>query len=153
MKVAKVLGGLALAALAIFAFGRFFLSQLSGAGGGAMRPAGPSAVIHAAPPGWSVEERGELSRREAARALADRLAGSPAADKLGLHFTDSGDDLYWLADRAGDSLEELSLAASGTQVSTLWRGAVARRLAWAAANDGDPAAPGLPEPERRNLYH
>jgi hypothetical protein len=60
--------------------------------------------------------------------------------------------LYWLADPTGDRIEERRAGAAGTRTATVWSGALDARLAWARAH-GDFAAPGLPAPERKNLYH
>jgi hypothetical protein len=57
-----------------------------------------------------------------------------------------------LADLRGDVLEERSAGASGTRLQTLWTGNVRERLRW-ARDHGDFDAPGLPPPERKNLYH
>jgi hypothetical protein len=59
--------------------------------------------------------------------------------------------VYWLADVSGDQLEELA-GRNGTRVQTVWRSGLRQRLAWARTH-GSFAAPGLPPPEQKNLYH
>jgi hypothetical protein len=57
-----------------------------------------------------------------------------------------------LVDPVDDRIEERRAGASGTRTATVWRGRIGARLAW-ARTQGDFAAPGLPPPERSNLYH
>jgi hypothetical protein len=147
MKTVKVLGAILLGLLAVYGFGRFFLSQL-----GASRPPEPAGVIQTAPPGFEVVDRGELSPAAAAEALQALVASRPPQSKVGIKFRHAGAEVYWLADPAAETLEERTAGASGTRVQTIWRGSLAQRLDWARAH-GDPSAPGLPPPERRNLYH
>jgi hypothetical protein len=147
MKIAKALGAVLLGVLALWGFSRFFVSQL-----GRPRAAEPAGVIAAPPPGFHIVERGELAPAEAAEALQVLVLARPAGSKEGIRFRHGGADLYWLADTAADTLEERSAGAAGTRVQTVWPGHLAERLQWAHTH-GDPAAPGLPAPERRNLYH
>jgi hypothetical protein len=150
MKVAKGAAAVLICLLALWGFGRFFVSQLGGS-----RAAGPAGVIVTAPPGFDVVEttgRGELTPAAAADALLGLVRARPAGSKVGVHFRHAGADLYWLADTAAGSLEERAAGASGTRTQTVWSGHLVERLQWARAA-GDPAAPGLPAPERRNLYH
>ncbi|HEV7670753.1 MAG TPA: hypothetical protein VGS22_19715 [Thermoanaerobaculia bacterium] len=146
MKIAKV-GLLVLLGLgALYAFGRFFLSQL-----GPGRPSELAAVILAPPPGYRIIERGELSSGSAAAELeVEVLRGG--TEKVGIHFERQGAVVYWLTDPAADLLEERSAGANGTRLATVWRGSLRDRLAWARVH-GDPSVPGLPPPERTNLYH
>ena len=147
MKIFRALAAILVAALALYGFGRFFLSQL-----GAGRALEPPGVIQAAPPDFHVVERGELSAAEAADALATLLLARPPGGKVGVKFQRAGSVVYWLADTRPDHLEESAASAAGTRVQTVWRGHIPERLQWARAH-GDPAAPGLPPPEKRNLYH
>lgn len=133
---------LVLAALA--AFGWYFVSQLGS------RPAGELAgVMLAPPPGYAVVERGELTPAAAAAELEAQVR---RGGKVALHFQRRGSEVYWLADVPGDFLEERSAGPGGTRLQTVWKGSLRERLAWARTH-GDFTVPGLPEPERRNLYH
>ncbi len=147
MRILKPLLAVAAALAALFLLGRFFLSQLS--------TASPrqelAGVVAAPPPGFEIEERGPLSPREAAAALASLAAARPGR-AVGVRFQLGGDTLYWLADPGGDRIEERRAGAAGTRTATVWSGAVGARLGW-ARDHGDFAAPGLPAPERKNLYH
>jgi hypothetical protein len=71
---------------------------------------------------------------------------------VGLRFQRSGATVYWLADVPGDLLEELASGPSGTRLRTVWRGRIRERLSWAREH-GDLSVPGLPPPEKKNLYH
>jgi len=139
---------------AVYGIGRLFLGQLGTTGA---PPSAPAGIVLAPPPGFVVEQRGEIDRPRAARELAGLLR-QRAEQRLGIHFTTSGSDLFWLVDRsAGGSpaLTELLAAPSGTRVETSWRGTsgqLARRLDWAAAH-GTLDDPTLPRGEARNLYH
>lgn len=133
---------------ALIAFGWFFVSQLSSGPGRSDEPAG---VLLSAPPGYSVVTRGELSPSLAASEL-EAQALRPGAGKVGLRFKRQGAEVYWLADPAGDLLEEPSAGASGTRLQTVWRGGLRERLRWARTH-GNFDAPGLPPAERKNLYH
>jgi hypothetical protein len=146
MKIAKVLGGILLALLALYGFGRFFVSQM-----GAPRAHGLAGVISSAPAGYQVVDRGEMTPAAAADALLGLIGERPAGSKVGIKFHRDG-DVYWLADTGTDTLEERTAGASGTRVQTIWRGHVVDRLQWARTH-GDLSAPGLAEPERKNLYH
>ncbi len=130
---------------ALAGFGWFFVSQLGG------RPAeGPAGVLLTPPPGYALVERGEMTPTVAAAELADQVKAS-RTDRVGLKFQRNGSTVYWLADVSGDQLEELA-GANGTRVQTVWRGGLRQRLAWGRGH-GDFAAPGLPAPEQKNLYH
>lgn len=149
-KTATVLGMVLLGLLAVYGFGRFFLSQL-----GAGRAPEPAGVIQTAPPDFHIVdllEQGEKSPAEAAEALEALLLARPRGGKVGVKFRHAGGEVYWLADTGADTLEERAAGASGTRVQTVWQSGILRRLEWARTH-GDPAAPGLPAPERRNLYH
>jgi len=146
MKIAKVVLSLLIAVGALFVFGRFFLSQL-----GSGRASELAGVIQAPPAGFEIVERGELSTAAAAAEL-EFLVLRPGAGKVGIHFQRKGADVYWLADREGDLLEERFAGPSGTRLKTLWRSGLRDRLQWARAH-GDPEVPGLPAAERTNLYH
>jgi hypothetical protein len=147
MKIAKTLGAVLLGLLALWGFGRFFVSQL-----GRPRASEPAGVIATAPPGFRVVEHGELAPAGAAEALAALIQEQPPGSKVGIRFRHAGADIYWLADPAAGTLEERLAGASGTRVQTVWPGHVMERLQWARTH-GDPSAPGLPAPERKNLYH
>ena len=119
------------------------------------RAAGPPAVLFSAPPGFAMEESGELTRPAAASRAAAALAARPAEPRLGLHFTSDGFELYWLADRSrpGEpALIELAAGPTGTRVESRFAGALAERLAWAAER-GRLDPPGAPAAESRNHYH
>lgn len=148
MKVLKTVVYVLLGLAALFAFGKFFLSQLGGGGGRSDDLAG---VVLAPPPGYAIAERGELSPVAAAAELA-ALVERPGAGKTGVRFLRRGATVYWLADVGGDLIEERAAGASGTRTQTVWRGSLRERLAWAQTH-GDLAAPGLAPPERANLYH
>jgi len=148
MKLLKGILYTVVVAVALIAFGWFFVSQLGAGSGQSGEPAG---VLLAAPPGYAVVTRGELSPSAAAAELED-LALRPGAGKVGLRFKRQGSEVYWLADPAGDVLEERSAGASGTRLQTLWRGGFRERLSWARAH-GNFDVPGLPAAERKNLYH
>jgi hypothetical protein len=137
--------GLLLLLLA-YGFVRFFLSQI-----GHGRPADLAAVVAAAPAGFEVLDRGNLPPARAASELASLLAARPG--RVGIHFSTPDGTLYWLADPAADTLEERAAGAAGTRLATIWSGQIRRRLDWAASHDGDLSPPGLPPPERKNLYH
>lgn len=148
MKIAKVLVFVLVILGALAVFGWFFKSQLSSGGRGGDGLAG---VLVSAPPDYAITERGELSPAAAAEALqAEALR--PGAGKVGVHFTWQGSKVYWLADVSGDVLEERAARPSGTVLQTLWHGGLRQRLTWARTH-GDFSAPGLPPPERKNLYH
>jgi hypothetical protein len=143
----KILKGVLYAVLilgALAVFGWYFVSQLGS------RPAGGLAgVMLAPPPGYSIAERGELSPAEAAAELEARVQ---RGGKVGLHFQRGGSEVYWLADVSGDVLEERSAGPGGTRLQTVWKGNLRERLKWAQVH-GDFTMPGLPPPERKNLYH
>lgn len=147
MRLLKPLLGVLAALAALLVLGRLFLSQLSTA-----PPRQELAgVVAAPPPGFEIEERGPLAPREAAAALADLAAARPGR-AVGVRFQLGSDTLYWLADPREERIEERRAGASGTRTATVWSGALGARLAWARTH-GDFAAPGLPAPERTNLYH
>jgi hypothetical protein len=147
MKNAKTLVYALVLLGAIVAFGWFFVTQLGSKG----RPDGLAGVLLAAPPGYAIVERGELSSKDAAAELAV-LALQPGASKVGLKFQRRGDVVFWLADVFADHLEERAAGTSGTRMETVWQGGMRDRLSWAREH-GDFEAPGLPGGERRNLYH
>jgi hypothetical protein len=149
VKIAKPLLLSALCLLAGYGFVRFFLSQLGGSQPGS---AGPAGVLAGPPPGFEVVERGTIPPQQAAAELAALLDARPGPRRVGIRFERPGAAVYWLADSGADTLEEQAAGASGTRVQTVWSGHLRDRLRWARTH-GDPAAPGLPEPERRNLYH
>jgi hypothetical protein len=154
MKLARPLL-LTLGALALgFLFVRFFLSQLD-AGGGRGGDAGrqPAAVVLAPPPGFAMLEQGPMSRPAAAGELASRLYDHPGVSRMGVELRAAGGRSLWLADSGADTLEERSAGAAGTRLSTVWRGGLLARLRWAQLHDGAPEPPGMPPPERMNLYH
>jgi hypothetical protein len=155
LKIAKILAALAIGALALFAFGRFFLGQLGG-GGGDRAGRGPelAGVIEGPPPGYEIVDRGMIPSAEAAAQLAALLDDKPGSRQMAVRFERAGGGaVYWMVDRGADRLEERSAGASGTRMQTLWPGHLRERLRWAQAHGGDPAAPGLPPAERHNLYH
>ncbi|HEX7185451.1 MAG TPA: hypothetical protein VF756_26750 [Thermoanaerobaculia bacterium] len=133
---------------ALVAFGWFFLSQL---GSGSGRQDELAAVIQAPPADYAIVERGELSPAAAAAELEAQIR-RPGAAKVGVRFERRGAVVYWLADLGQDLLEERSAGPSGTRLQTLWPGSVRERLRWARTH-GNLDAPGLPPPQRRNLYH
>ena len=145
----KLLKGLLYAVLllgALAAFGWYFVSQL-GSG-----PADDLAgVMLAPPPGYAVVERGELTPAAAAAELDAQLRRSTSG-KVALRFQRGGSEVYWLADIGGDFLEERSAGPGGTRLQTVWKGRIRERLTWARSH-GDFTVPGLPPPERKNLYH
>jgi hypothetical protein len=143
----KLLKGLAYAVLVLgvlAAFGWYFVSQLG---------SGPTddlaGVMLAPPPGYAVVERGELTPTAAAAELEAQVR---RASKAGIRFQRGGSEVYWLADVDGDFLEERSAGPGGTRLQTIWTGRIRERLSWARAH-GDFTVPGLPPPERKNLYH
>lgn len=151
VKAAKILLATVAVLACLYAFGRFFLSQL----GSGHRPEGAAGVLLAPPPDFAVEERGELERTVAARQLVQLLARRPGEPRLGIHFTAAGFDLYWLADRTDPAhpvLRELAAGPTGTRLEATWQGGLEARLAWAGEHGGFDA-PGLAEGERKNLYH
>lgn len=129
---------------ALAAFGWYFVSQLG---------SGPSddlaGVMLAPPPGYAIVERGELTPIAAAAELEAQVR---RAGKVGLRFQRGGSEVYWLADVEGDFLEERSAGPGGTRLQTIWKGRLRERLSWARTH-GDFTVPGLPPPERKNLYH
>jgi hypothetical protein len=147
MKTAKVLGAVLLVLLALWGFGRFFLSQL-----GRPRAPQPAGVVSAAPPGFQIVRHGELTPAGAADALQAVVSAAGPGGKVGIRFQQRGADVYWLADTGADTLEERLAGASGTRVQTIWHGHLAERLQWARSH-GDLSVPGLAEPARKNLYH
>ena len=146
MKIAKALLYTVIILGAVIAFGWFFVSQL-GSGG---RTDGLAGVMLSPPPGYSIVERGELSPSAAAAELETQA--SLSSGKVGIRFQRQGSTLYWLADVPGDLLQELASGTSGTRTQTTWRVGLRERLSWAREH-GDFSAPGLPPPERKNLYH
>lgn len=143
----KILKGLAYAVVilgALAAFGWYFVSELG---------SGPSddlaGVMLAPPPGYAIEERGELAP---AAAAAELEAQVQRGSQVGIRFQRGGSEVYWLADVPGDFLEERSAGPGGTRLQTIWKGNVRERLKWARIH-GDFTMPGLPTPERKNLYH
>ncbi|HYU31088.1 MAG TPA: hypothetical protein VEW48_02915 [Thermoanaerobaculia bacterium] len=148
MKLLKGLLYTAVILVALAAFGWFFVSQLST---GPARSDEPAGVLLSAPPGYSIVERGELSPSAAATELEGQVL-HPDAGKVGIRFKRQGSEVYWLADPAGDVLEERSAGASGTRLQTVWHGGIRERLSWARAH-GSFDAPGLSPAERKNLYH
>jgi hypothetical protein len=147
MKLAKALLYALIGLGALAAFGWFFVSELGSGGSGD----GLAAVVQGPPPGYALVERGSLSPAAAAGEL-EALALRPGAGKVGVRFEHQGAEVYWLADLAGDQIEERQAGPSGTRLQTVWRGAVRERLRWARVH-GDFTVPGLAAPERRNLYH
>ncbi|HWM92249.1 MAG TPA: hypothetical protein VN493_15900 [Thermoanaerobaculia bacterium] len=144
MKLLKILLYTAALLGALAAFGWFFVSQL-GSG-----PADDLAgVMLAPPPGYAVVERGDLTPTAAAAELDAQLR---RAGKVGVRFKRGGSEVYWLADVEGDLLEERSAGPGGTRLQTVWKGRLRERLSWARTH-GDFTVPGLPPPERKNLYH
>lgn len=133
-----------------YAFVRFFLAQV-----GAGRSTELAAVVAAPPSGFEIVELGEMTPARAAGELASLLDAREGrgGSRIGIRFRVPRSTLYWLADRAGDTLEERAAGAAGTRLATVWTGQIRRRLDWAAAHDGDLAPPDLAPPERRNLYH
>ncbi len=131
---------------ALAAFGWFFVSQL-----GSGRTDELAGVILAAPPDYSIVERGELAPTAAASELAAQVERA-GAGKVGLKFERQGAVVYWLADIEGDVLEERSAGPAGTRLQTVWPGRLRERLGWARTH-GDFNVPGLPPAERKNLYH
>jgi hypothetical protein len=144
MKLLKGLLYTVLLLAALAAFGWYFVSQLG---------SGPTdelaGVMLAPPPGYAVVERGELAPAAAAAELEARIQ---RGGKVGLRFQRAGSEVYWLADVEGDLLEERSAGPGGTRLQTVWKGNIRERLSWARAH-GDFTMPGLPPPERKNLYH
>jgi hypothetical protein len=147
MKTAKTLGAILIGLLALWGFGRFFLSQM-----GRPRAPEPAGVLSTAPPGFQIAEHGELTAAGAADALQALVQAAGAGGKVGIRFQQRGAEVYWLADTGADTLEERLAGASGTRVQTIWHGHLAERLQWTRGH-GDPSVPGLTEPERKNLYH
>jgi hypothetical protein len=148
----KLLKGLLYAVLllgALAVFGWYFVSQL---GSGSTDDL--AGVMLAPPPGYAVVERGELTPAAAAAELEAQVqrAISGGGIKVGLRFQRGGSEVYWLANVEGDFLEERSAGPGGTRLQTIWKGRIRERLAWARTH-GDFTVPGLPEPERKNLYH
>jgi len=129
---------------ALAAFGWYFVSQLG---------SGPTddlaGVMLAPPPGYAILERGELTPTAAAAELDAQVQ---RAGKVALRFKRGGSEVYWLADVGGDFLEERSAGPGGTRLQTVWTGRIRERLTWARSH-GDFTVPGLPLPERKNLYH
>lgn len=143
----KLLKGLVYAVVllaALAAFGWYFVSQLG---------SGPidelAGVMLAPPPGYRVVESGELAPTAAAAALEEQ---AQRAGKVAVRFKRGGSEVYWLADVEGDFLEERSAGPSGTRLQTVWQGKIRERLRWARTH-GSFDVPGLPPPERKNLYH
>ncbi len=156
LKIAKVLAALAIGALVLFAFGRFFLGQLGGGGAGGRSGRGPelAGVIEGPPPGYEVVDRGVIPPAEAAAQLAALLDEKPGVRQMAVRFERAGGGaVYWMVELGVDQLEERAAGASGTRMQTLWPGHLRDRLRWAETHGGDPAAPGLPAAERHNLYH
>ncbi|MEA2605236.1 MAG: hypothetical protein QOF89_6228 [Acidobacteriota bacterium] len=147
MKIAKAVLYAIVILGAVVAFGWFFVSQL-GSGG---RTDGLAGVMLSPPPGYSIVERGELAPTAAAAELESQTALS-SSGKVGIRFQRQGATVYWLADVPGDLLEERAAGSSGTRLQTTWHGSLRERLSW-ARDHGDFSAPGLPPPERKNLYH
>jgi hypothetical protein len=146
----RALGALLLIG-ALYEVGSLFIGAL---GSGGRTDAAPGVVL-TAPPGFRIEESGELARSEAAQRLTSLLAAAPNSARLGIHFRSDGFERYWLMDRgdpAAVQLVELTAGPSGTRVETRFTGELDRRLAWAAAH-GRLDAPGAPAGESRNLYH
>ena len=143
----KLLKGLLYAVLilgALAAFGWYFVSQLGS------RPTGELAgVMLAPPPDYVIVERGELTPAAAAAELETQIQHGV---KVGVHFQRGGSEVYWLADVEGDLLEERSAGPGGTRLQTVWTGRIHERLTWARSH-GDFTVPGLPPPDRKNLYH
>lgn len=152
MKILKAVATAAILLGALVAFGWFFVSQMGPAG--SARNDEPAAVLFSPPPGYAVVDlrgRGELSGAAAAAELEDR-ALRPGAGPVALHFRRPGAEVYWLADPAGDVLEERAAGTSGTRLQAVWHGGLRQRLRWGREH-GDFDAPGLPPGERANLYH
>jgi len=105
------------------------------------------AVILRAPEGYSVENIGDSIFEAAAAALQ----GAPG-DRVGVEFSEGGDHVILLADRAEQRITEMRAAGTGTLVERTWSGDVERRLAWAVDN-GNFEVPGLPQATGKNLYH
>ncbi len=147
MRAGRVILGTVAALAALFVFGRFFLAQLATA----PQRQELAGVVAAPPPGFAIEPHGALAPEAAATALADLTAARPGRP-VGVRFELSSDTLYWLVDPQQERIEERRAGAAGTRTATVWQGGVGARLAWARVH-GDFAAPGLPAPERRNLYH
>lgn len=106
-----------------------------------------AAITLRAPEGFQVRDLG-ASSFSAAAVVLDGAAGS----RVGVRFSDGGDDVILLVDRGGDRVIEMRAAGTGTIVERTWQGSVDRRLEWAAEH-GNLDLPGLPPPTGKNLYH
>ena len=153
MKAAKIGLGVVLALAVVYGLGRAFLSAL----GEAPRAAGPQAVLFSAPPGYAIEQTGEISRVEAAARLR-RVVESAGGAPVGIHFTSGGFEIYWLVD-GGDAARGLEprivervAGPAGTRLENEFRGELAARLAWASEH-GTFDSPGASAGQSRNLYH
>ena len=127
--------------------GGIFWAMVSGLEDGSARRDEPPAVILRAPVGFVVQDLGDSTIVAGAAALA----GS-SGNLVGVEFSDRGDTVILLADRAEQKITEMRAARTGTLVERTWSGEVDRRLSWAAEN-GNLDAPGLPPPTGKNLYH
>lgn len=148
MKILKGFLGLVLLVLAVVWVGRSFLASL----GNVPAPSQPAAVVHSAPPEFSVEELGATTPREAAQALRARLDRHPDVRRLGVHFTHQGTDRYWLVDLDEGKIEERAASGGKTRTRTSWYGGLEKRLAWGVEH-GTFSEPGSARPESENLYH
>lgn len=154
MRLAKFVLTIALAVAVLWLFVRFFAAEMAAPGGRDQEPAG---VLFAAPEGFAVERRGELTREQAAGELARMVEVAAAGPRLALRFTARGFELFWLVEQTGPDLRltELASGPGGTRVETSWQGSreeLDRRLAWAAEH-GTFEVPGLAAGVGRNLYH
>ncbi len=140
---AAVAGG----ALALVLVGRAYLTNVGG-------PAAdePAGVILAPPPDALVQPSAASSAEAAARALALLADGHPGRARVAVTWSDAGATVVLVLDREAGAIEERRGGATGTRVATVWKGAVESRLA-RAREAGSFDAPGLPPPERKNLYH
>lgn len=149
MRLVRILLLGAVLVVAVLGVGRLFVGNL-----GPGEAPEVAAVSFEPPPGTRmVELDGDTSPSAAAHRLAELLRHHAESARLGVRFRHQGHERLWLVDRERGVLETRSSGSGGqTRVSTLWRGDVEARLAHAAEH-GDLEAPGLPPPERRNLYH
>jgi hypothetical protein len=137
----------ALLLVLVAALGGFFLTRYLGESSNEV-----AGVVKEIPPGTVLEDVGSAGDADAARTLLRVMEEHPDRPRYAVRFRQGDKVVHLLADLERDSLNRWSTAGRTLLDETFEEDALGR-LQWAADHGGDLAAPGLPEPVSRNLYH